>query len=368
LSGRRLDEIRAALESSDATVTRVDPIPNLTLSPIKRYLAWRRTSVGAPPTHGPREIAVLTTPEMVFAAATNGSILVIFLAELLLWFRFSEYLPSRASTFMVRDIQPHGPAAVLSTLAVVAIVGGVVVGARHYQFTVIRDGDSLRTVRGLLGKQTATIPADRVQAVRIVEGLWRAPFGYCRLEVELAGVGVATADQRLLFPCVRVDRVEAFVRQALPELPSPGRPSKVLPARARRRYLTLPLGYAAGLALLMLFLPGWWALLAAVPLPVGCLLGVARAREARWLVDDRCVVLRWRSFVNRHTVIAHRAGAQYVELSTSRRKAKAGVAGFSMRFSPWRTAKIRYMVDSDALFLLHVIGRDSGEADSVRSL
>ena len=36
----------------------------------------------------------------------------------------------------------------------------------------------------------------------------------------------------------------------------------------------------------MLILPGLWKLLAAVPLPLGYLLGVARAREARWVVDD----------------------------------------------------------------------------------
>ena len=114
LSGRRLDQLRAALDLADATATRVEPIPSRKLSPVKRYLAWRRTSVGAMPTRGRHVIAVLTMPEMVFAAATNSSILLIFLTELLLWFRFSEYLPRRASEFMVRDVQPHGSAAVRS--------------------------------------------------------------------------------------------------------------------------------------------------------------------------------------------------------------------------------------------------------------
>lgn len=360
LSGRRLDELRAALESTDETVIRVvEPTLVRNRSPIKRYLAWRRTSAGATPTADPRSIAVLNMTEMVFAAATNNSILLIFLAELLLWFRFSRYVPSRASSFMERTVEPHGSAAVVITLAFVAIVVGIAVGTRLHRFTLTRDGESLHTSHGLLGRRSATIPVARVQAVRIVEGLWRIPFGYCRLEVELAGVGVASAGEHLLFPLVRADRVEAFVRRALPELPRPGLPLKSLPTRVRRRYLKLPLGYAAGLALLMLFLPGWWALLAAVPIPVGCLLGVARAREARWLVDGRCVVLRWRWFVNRHTVIAHRAGGQVVELSTSRRKAKAGVAGFSMRFSSFRTATIRYMVASDALLLLRATGRIS---------
>jgi hypothetical protein len=59
----------------------------------------------------------------------------------------------------------------------------------------------------------------------------------------------------------------------------------------------------------------------------------------------------------RNTVIAHRAGVQSTEWMSSPWKAKAHVAGFKMRFSSGRGAKIRYMVDSDALLLLHVVGR-----------
>ena len=74
-------------------------------------------------------------------------------------------------------------------------------------------------------------------------------------------------------------------------------------------------------------------------------------------VDERSVVLRWRRFLDRNTVIAHRAGSQLTQLSSSPGKAKAGVAGFTMRFSSGRGARIRYMVESDALLLLHAVGR-----------
>ena len=124
-----------------------------------------------------------------------------------------------------------------------------------------------------------------------------------------------------------------------------------------RRYLTVPLEYATGFTLLMLFLPGWWEMLAILPLPLGFALGTARAREARWRVDDQSVALRVRRLLNRNTVIAYRGGPQLTELSSSQWKARAGVAGFKMRFSSGRTAFIRYMVASDALVLLHAVGR-----------
>ena len=63
---------------------------------------------------------------------------------------------------------------------------GVILGAlRLTRFTLTRDGDVLRNSRGLLGKQSATIPVNRIQAVRIVEGFWRMLIGYCILQVEV---------------------------------------------------------------------------------------------------------------------------------------------------------------------------------------
>ena len=196
----------------------------------------------------------------------------------------------------------------------------------------------------------------------LLDGFW--PFassrdsGGCRsaiaaVQVEVAGIGRLNANQRMLFPLVRTDRAESLIRRALPEMSWPSQSLLALPARLRRRYLTLPLEYAMGFTLLMLFLPGWWELLAILPLPLGYVLGVARAREAGWLIDDQSVVLRWRRVLDRNTVIAHRSGSQLTELSSSPRKVKAGVAGFKMRFSSGRSAGIRYMVDSDALSLLH---------------
>ena len=358
LSGRRLDELRAALESGGRATVLSRPGTGPGPSTIQRYLAWRRTSVASAPAHGLQVIAVLTTAEMLIAAVTNSSISLILLAVLAVWFRFSEYVPIRASEFMEEIVEPQGVVAVLLTLVAVAIAAGLVLGAlRLNRFTLIRDGDVLRTSRGLLGKQTATISVRRVQAVRIVEGFWRMLLGYCSLQVEVAGIGRMNVNQRMLFPLVRTDRAESLIRRALPEVPWPSQPLLVLPARLHRRYLTLPLEYAVGFTLLTLFLPGWWKLLAILPLPLGYVLGVARAREARWWVDDQSVVLRWRRLLNRNTVIAHRGGSQLTELSSSPWKAKAGVAGFKMRFSSGRGAGIRYMVDSDALLLLQTVGR-----------
>ena len=239
LSGRRLDELRAALESGDRAT--YPPTRN-------RAVARRPFSATGPggvrrwpsaPAHGQQVIAVLTTAEMLIATVTNSSIALLLVAALVVWFRFSEYVPIRASEFMNEIVVPQGIIVVVITLVVVAIAAGLVLGAlRLYRFTLVRDGDVLRNSRGLLGKQSATIPVERVQAVRIVEGFWRMLLGYCSLQVEVAGIGRANVNQRMLFPLVRMDRAESLIRRALPELPWPSRPLLVLPARVHRRYLT----------------------------------------------------------------------------------------------------------------------------------
>ena len=369
LSGSRLDQLRDVLESGhlpeQAARPEGEPVKETgsdrPSSTIQRYLAWRRTSSVR---SGPDVIAVLKTSEMLIAAVTNNAIALIFATALVVWFRFSQVVPSRAAEFMNETVEPRGILAVLIALIVVAVVGGVVFGAlRLNQFTLIRDGDVLRNRRGLLGKQSATIPIRRIQAVRIVEGFWRLPLGYCSLQMEVAGIGRANTNQRMLFPLVRTERAEAMIRRALPELPWPSEPLLRLPTRVYRRYFTVPLEYGMGFTLLLLLLPGWWRLLAVLPLPLSFALGYARPREARWAVDDDSVALRWRRLTTRNTVIAHRSGVQSTEWSSSPWKARARVAGFKMRFSSGRVAKMRYMPDDDALLLVRVVGR-AGPADS----
>ena len=175
-------------------------------------------------------------------------------------------------------------------IAVAAIVAGVVLAAlRLYKFTLIRDGDILRTVRGLLSKQSGSIPVERIQAVRIVEGAVQAPLGLCSLQVEVAGIGRTNTNKRTVFPLLRTANAAALVRRALPELAWPSGPLHPVPRAIHRRYLTVPLWWGLGFTVVLLFLPDWWTLLAVLPVPVAIVVGVLSGREAAWRLDrGRC--------------------------------------------------------------------------------
>jgi putative membrane protein len=118
---------------------------------------------------------------------------------------------------------------------------GVVVGAirrvlGEYGFTVSESVDGLRIRHGLLETRSATIPPGRVQVVRVREPLLWRPFGWVRVEVDVAGYAAGGDDQlstSALLPVAPKDLAVALVARVLGEaLPPPVVPP---PARARWR-------------------------------------------------------------------------------------------------------------------------------------
>ncbi len=59
--------------------------------------------------------------------------------------------------------------------------------AEQYGFTIGLAPDGIRVRRGLLSTVSETVPLARVQAVRKVQPMAWRPFGWCRLEVDVAG-------------------------------------------------------------------------------------------------------------------------------------------------------------------------------------
>ena len=157
-----------------------------------------------------------------------------------------------------------GPPAVLAValllvLLVVAVVdvrlvAGVAVGAlpllfasgsfavrrvlAEYGFSVAETPDGLRLRQGLLEKRSSTIPPGRVQTVRVREPLLWRPFGWVRVEVDVAGYsGGGSAEQQAssgaLLPVAPRELAERLVARVLGgDLPPADVPA---PAAARWR-------------------------------------------------------------------------------------------------------------------------------------
>jgi putative membrane protein len=142
--------------------------------------------------------------------------------------------------------------------ALITLIGDLQVTARaisaEWDFSIAEAPDGLRLRSGLLQTRAETIPHGRVQAVRWVEPLWWRPFGWVRLEVDVArrrnaerGERQSGATSRALLPVGSREQARWLLSRVLPgavaELPA----VEGVPARAvwrvplARRYARLHL-------------------------------------------------------------------------------------------------------------------------------
>jgi len=130
-------------------------------------------------TEEPGEVAAMTVPtaRLVGSVLLSGGAMVFALVLVAIG--------------AIAASSPKVAGAVIATMAVYLVAMGAGVWRRFnvlYGFTVAYAPDGVRIRRGLLGTVSETIPLRRVQAVRQIEPLlWRL-FGWCRMEVDLAGV------------------------------------------------------------------------------------------------------------------------------------------------------------------------------------
>ena len=311
-------------------------------------------------------LAVLDTRTLLLAAVTGTSIPLMLAGAAAALGRAKDVLPERVFRRITERLFVGGPTTVVILLAavVVAVVAGIALTSlRLARFTVVREDRRLRITRGLIAQRSGTIPVDRVQAVRVVQGSWRRMLGYCALEVEVAGVSSSNDNERMLFPLIRMDQAAALVRAALPELLWRPVPLVPIPPGARRRYLTLPLLIAVPPAIALSWLPGragWFALL---PIVVALLVGWGQAADAAWSMDEDTVTIRWRRILARHTIIARRHRVQLTQVTRTPFQRRAGLAGVRLKLSSRRRATVRHLAVADATLLLHAVGRRSSIAE-----
>jgi putative membrane protein len=95
-----------------------------------------------------------------------------------------------AALAVLDEFEPRTAATVAGILAVYLLSFAGVVWRRlsgQYGFFAVEGPEGVRIRRGLLQTISETVPYGRIQAIRQVEPLLWRPFGWCRLEVDIAG-------------------------------------------------------------------------------------------------------------------------------------------------------------------------------------
>jgi putative membrane protein len=300
------DASLAALDRADAEALR------------REIEGSRREPVETEEAAGPTVIRKLVTRDLLLAGATSGQIGValslIAVASQLFDNILSESLAQRLlETFAPRSVTTALLyVLILGLFAWLLAIGGTVLA--YTGFTLSRDGDFLYIRRGLLERREATIPLARIQAVRIVEGLLRQPFGLASLRVESAGYGEDAGVSTTLFPLLPRREVHGLLLDAAPEF-AVAPPLNALPRRALRRYVfrsTVPFLFlisAAALLSSVVFDLAAWVFAALLLLLPAALYGRLRYRDAGWALEEDRLVVRSR-FLGRTTAIAPRRRLQ----------------------------------------------------------
>ena len=297
------------------------------------------------PAPEPRLIRQISPGELVLAGMTSGraGVALAVLASAL----------GLLDTLIPYEALYGWGASLLGAMSLVVVVVALVIAAwllglvgtvlAHAGFRLSRSEDTLLIERGLLERRRATIPLARVQAVRIVEGVLRQPFGLAEIRIESAGYGPAAGESTVLFPLVRRSEIAGLLANALPAF-TPAPALIALPARSRRRYVTGTLIPVAVLAVLtggviyrttsLFDVAGPVVLLAIASGSVW--LGLRRFADAGWAVTDDVLTLRWRR-LTRFTAIVQRRSVQSVSVRQSLFQRRADLATFDVRVASGTT-------------------------------
>ncbi|MDI6402592.1 PH domain-containing protein [Balneolaceae bacterium ANBcel3] len=182
----------------------------------------------------------LSAKRLLFAASTSASFGVALSIVGTLFSQLSQVLSTEEIAAFIEQylFVPTGDLLFFFIFAAIAFAWLIsVVGTilQFASFSLSRNGKELHIKRGLLEKKSITIPFHRVQAIRIVEGTLRQPFGFATVYLENAGLGDEGLKSTILHPLIRKSELNHFIKSYFPEYDT-SIPCVTPPSRAFLRY------------------------------------------------------------------------------------------------------------------------------------
>lgn len=258
----------------------------------------------------------ISTKELVLAAFTSGNFGLI--ASIL--GALSGQLDAVITDEAIDYIQGALPGLNNFTLIVTVVIAILVISwtfsflgviFNYSDFSVKKTEKELLIRSGLIERKHITIPFDRIQAVRFVEGILRQPLGCGMLYVESAGFEQKVKERSIvLVPFISSAKMNDFFDRFLADFHIPELDIHP-PKRAFFRYLRRPSH------LLLLAIPvawyfweyGWLMSFLLIPATI---LGWLRYQDAGLYFDSKMIAMQFRNF-NRKTAFIRRKRVQVIE-------------------------------------------------------
>ena len=195
---------------------------------------------------------------------------------------------------------------------------------KYADFKIERNDKELLITSGLLERKHITIPFNRIQAVRFVEGILRQPFGYGMLYVESAGFEQKNQEKSIVaVPFIKKHELDSFFNDFIPDYELP-ETTVTPPKRAFFRYLRRPnyLLFVAVPAIWFFWELGWVFWIFAIPFTM---FGWLRYGDAQIAFNDRIMKLQYRVLA-KSTALVQRNRAQISEMKMNPFQRRKGLA------------------------------------------
>lgn len=274
----------------------------------------------------------LSTKDLVYAAFTSGNFGLIASILGAVSGQLSEMINEENIRFIYEILPGYSDVTIYIVLILAIIVVswllsflGVIF--TYSDFRLHKTNEELIITRGLFEKKHITVPYDRIQAVRFVEGVIRQPFGYGMIYVESAGFDQSQKGRSIvLAPYIAARTVSSFLNEFLEEYVEPEYKFKP-PQKALFRYMRRPNYF------LILLIPILWYLLSrgwlsVMAIPLLGLLGWMRYKDAAIGFDKDILRMRYRN-ISRTTAIMKKNRIQVAELSQNPFQIRKNLINFS---------------------------------------
>lgn len=293
--------------------------------------------------------------EILLASVTSGEIGLLFSILFFVWSQLNEYIPAwiieKAEAYIM-DHDIYGWVFISATLLMLSwILSTIRYAMKHANFTVYRKNDEIRIAQGLYEKKEIVLKLHRIQGITLKEGLFRQPFGYCTVQVEvIQSLGEGGKETVALHPLIKKDRVGELLSYlelpyAVPERVTP------LPKTAFRRYIIESLIYFGILALPITGAVVYFEkyMIAFVLLPLLLLLtsiGYAQYRAGGYATDGEQLTMVYRS-IAKYTGLVRRRHVQSITKEQSHFQRKDRLCTYTF-YSASSHYKLEHMHVEDA--------------------
>lgn len=266
----------------------------------------------------------LNWKEILLASVTSGQFGLLFSLLFFLYSQVDNYIPTWIKDEAEAYVKGHDVYGLIYLVVVLLIVSWIVstlgYALKYANFTVHRKNDEIRISQGLLERKELVLKLHRIQGITIKEGIFRQPFGYCSVHVEVIQNNEEGEKNVTLHPVIRKDRVaELLAHLQLPYELTPH--VTALPKTALRRYLLDSFIFFCILAVPItgasIYFEKYFVIWALLPL-FGLLmsLGYASFRAGGYRVEGEQLTIVYRSLA-KYTGLVRRRHVQSIEKTQS---------------------------------------------------